>query len=43
MPKSVMQKTGIQDQQKEETNTPMPLKDLAKVPAYVKILQDNKH
>ena len=38
-----MQKTGIQDQQKEETNTPMPLKDLAKVPAYVKILQDNKH
>ena len=43
MPKSVMQKTGVQDQQKEETNTPRPLKDLEKVPAYLKILQDKKN
>lgn len=43
MPKSVVQKTGVQDQQKEETNTPRPLKDLAKVPAYLKILQDKKN
>ena len=47
-PKSVMQKSGVQDprvqdQQKEETNTPRPLKDLAKVPAYLKILQDKKN
>lgn len=43
MPKSMMQKTGVQDQQKEETNTPRPLKDLEKVPAYLKILQDKKN